>query len=110
MDELEPQIEAMRGKLNETQAQVRKMQSEKDKINDEFAKAKERHDGLVAEMTEKLRIANDRLTKFLSGGLSFSPAVATWEEALKEHDGDYAAAAKQYPELRDEYNKQKSLR
>ena len=104
MDEMVPKLESLQGKLAEADAQTRKMQSERDKITDEYAKAKDRHDGLVAEMTEKLKVANDRLAKFLNGGLTFSPTAGSWLEALKECGGDYAQAASRYPELRDKYN------
>jgi hypothetical protein len=42
---------------------------------------------------------NQKITRLLSGGLSFTPDVETWEQALKLCKDDYVEARKQYPEL-----------
>lgn len=58
----------------------------------------------VSEANAARDDAVNRLARFLSGAMTFSPGPANWAEALKAHGGDYVAAAKAHPELRDKFN------
>jgi ATP-dependent protease ClpP protease subunit len=64
----------------------------------------------INDLTKCLKDAQEQNHKFLAGGMSFTPTVETWEEAMQLCKGDYAVAAKTYPKLRDEYNERKRQR
>jgi hypothetical protein len=86
----------------------RQMQSERDKARDELTKATAAHVLTVENLTARLEAANTRVQRFLGTALAFSPAIESWQDALASCAGDYAAAAKQYPDLRRQYEKQNS--
>lgn len=106
--EFSSQVEALKERCNKADTHARAMQSARDKAESDLTKARADHAASLSEMSAKMKDATDRLAKLLHGGLAFSPAPQTWEEALKACGGDYATAAKNHPELRREYNKQKS--
>jgi len=65
----------------------RKTQGERDSARAQVEKL----DVAVKESTAKLE-------QLLVGGMSFTPSIDTWEEALKECAGNYETARKQYPD------------
>jgi len=65
----------------------RKTQGERDSARAQVEKL----DAAVQESTAKLE-------QLLVGGMSFTPSIDTWEEALKECAGNYETARKQYPD------------
>jgi ATP-dependent protease ClpP protease subunit len=94
-------------------------------LNRQIAELIEKHNGKVAELTKQAEVAatkfneeiskinkclaeaNDRNGKLLGGGMSFEPTgPETWEEAMQFCKGDYEAAVKKYPKLRDAYQQQ----
>ncbi len=79
---------ALQAKLDASIAEARKLQSERDQAR----AALEKRTAEVTEMTAKL-------ARLLSGGLTFTPAVETWEQALKACGGDYEKARKQFPDV-----------
>ena len=80
-----------------------KVQSERDKALATIKRIKAEHEVSLTEMSEQLRVANERASKLLDGSLAFSSGPATWTEALEACGGEYDVAAKQYPELRDAF-------
>jgi len=56
-----------------------------------------------AEMQTALEKANARIIKLTIGGLTFSPMIETWEEAMKATGGDYVTARARYPDAYQEY-------
>ena len=66
----------------------RKTQGERDSARAQVEKL----DAAVKESTAKLE-------QLLAGGMSFTPSIDTWGEALKECAGNYETARKQYPDL-----------
>lgn len=56
-------------------------------------------DGLTTQLNE----TTDKLNKLLSGALTFTAGISTWDDAMRECGNDYVAAAEKYPELRREY-------
>jgi ATP-dependent protease ClpP protease subunit len=99
--------EGYESKIESLNALASKLQSEKDKLRAELDKITKQNKANLEDMSAKLKDATDRLGKFLSGGLSFCPAPKTWAEAMTACNGDYVAAARAYPELKDAYNKAK---
>jgi len=93
-------------RLTAAQANERKMQGERDKALADLALDRENHSRSLREMSDQLKLATDRVAQFLNGGLSFSPAPQTWEDALKACGGEYVKAARAYPELKQAYNAQ----
>lgn len=85
---LTAEIVAVNGKLDASIAEARKLQGERDQARAHAEKIK-------AALDE----ANAKVARLLSGGLSFSPAIETWAEALKACNGDYEKARKQFPEV-----------
>lgn len=95
---------------------IREHQSAKDVAEGKAKNALKQSDVRSAEMqkqieslTVTLQEANDRLAKFLGGGLAFTPApIETWEEAMQVSNGDYEKAAKldQDRKLREKFNRE----
>ena len=80
-------------KLNSALAQA-------NKTIEEMAEA---HKAEVEDLTQKLEDVSAKLRKHLSGGMTFTPAPQSWEEALAACENDYVKAARAYPELQKEY-------
>jgi ATP-dependent protease ClpP protease subunit len=58
----------------------------------------------ISDLTKSLKDANERNGKLLGGGMAFEPAGPdTWEEAMQACNGDYVAACKKYPKLKEAY-------
>jgi len=55
-------------------------------------------------LQKSLDEAAEKTSKLLAGGMTFQPEVKTWEEAVTTCNGNYAEAAKRFPELKKEYN------
>jgi ATP-dependent protease ClpP protease subunit len=96
--DLAPKIKDLEKRAADATANASKLQGEKDKISAEFEKFRK-------ESAEKLTESNARLSKLLGGSVSFSPAPMTWAEAVKSCGGKYSEAARQFPELRQEFEK-----
>jgi ATP-dependent protease ClpP protease subunit len=96
--DLAPKIKDLEKRAADASANASKLQGEKDKLSAELEKFRK-------ESAEKLTESNARLSKLLGGSVSFSPAPMTWAEALKSCGGKYAEAARQFPELRQEFEK-----
>ena len=54
-------------------------------------------------MTVGIGIGAAWLAQYLAGALTFQPEILTWAQAMEVCGGDYAKAAKQYPQLREQY-------
>ena len=80
-------ILTLRTKLATEQETARKLQSERDQLRAANEKA-----------VESLKQANSHIQRLLSGGLSFSASIETWQQALDACDGDYDTARRKYPE------------
>jgi hypothetical protein len=81
-------VASITAKLDVSIAAERKLQAERDRTQ----AALEKNQAALDE-------ANSKITRLLSGGMSFSPSIETWAQALKACKDDYAEARKQYPEL-----------
>jgi len=77
---------------------ARKHQGERDAEVAAHAKTKSIYEGKLAEAKEALDKANARLCKLTLGSLTYSPAIESWEEAMRACNGDYAEARKKYPD------------
>ena len=53
----------------------------------------------VEKLGAALAETTAQIERLLGGGMNFSPALDTWEEALKECGNNYEQARKKYPEL-----------
>jgi ATP-dependent protease ClpP protease subunit len=96
--DLAPKIKELEKRAADATANASKLQGEKDRLSAEFEKFRK-------ESAEKLTESNARLSKLLGGSVSFSPAPMTWAEAVKSCGGKYSEAARQFPELRQEFEK-----
>ncbi len=94
-------------KLKETNkaqaALIAKLQSEKDKAEARAVASDKSADDRCKVLREQLDSATARLSKFVDAAAAFSPAIESWEEAMVACGSDYEKAAKQYPELRKQY-------
>ena len=97
-------MKSLESKLKAAEKIAAKYQGERDALSAKLSALEKSSLEQVKVLTEKLDAATARASKFLSGALSFSPDVQTWEEAIKACDGDYAKAAKKYPELKKAFN------
>jgi len=75
-------------KHDSSEAAGRKLQADRDTARAQVEK-------LTAALTE----STGKLEKMLAGGMTFSPTVETWEEVLRECEGNYEKARQQFPEL-----------
>ncbi len=76
------------GKLDASVAEARKFQGERDQARATV----EKNAVAIDELTEKI-------TRLLSGGLTFSPSVETWAQAMAACDGNYEKARKQFSDV-----------
>ena len=105
------------GKLTDLTAQAKKsgeesskFQGERDTARSELATLRTESKARSDELTEQLNTATGTIKQYMSGALKFEPApepVDTWEKALEECGGDYAAAKAKYPEILEAYKKSK---
>lgn len=79
---------AITAKLEASVAEARKLQGERDQAR----AALEKRTAEVADMTVKL-------SRLLAGGLTFTPAIESWADALKASGGDYEKARKNFPDV-----------
>jgi ATP-dependent Clp protease protease subunit len=100
-------IATLEKRMSDSISHGRTLQSERDKLLAEAGRMKAEHEKSLNDLTGRLQVAQARLAKFVDGALSFSPSPTSWADALRICGGDYAKAAKQYPELKREYNQQK---
>ena len=96
-------VEKLTGTVRAQAALIAKLQSEKDKAEAKAQAAEKSADERVKTIREQLESATARLSKFVDAAAAFSPAVETWDEAMRACGGDYEKAAKQYPELKKRY-------
>lgn len=82
------EIASANSKIEAGIAEARKLQGERDHARAQVEKTK-----------AALEEANAKIARLLSGGLSFTPAIETWAEALRACNGDYEKARKQFPEV-----------
>jgi len=61
-----------------------------------------------AEMQVALEKANAQIIKLTIGGLTFSPAIESWEEAMKATGGDYVQARRRYPDAYQDFMNRKN--
>lgn len=101
------QVEDLSRRLEQAEAEARRHQSAYDKAVAEAARAAQDADLALALVTARLEEATERAEKYVTGALTFTAAVETWEQAMAACGGDYATAAKQYPQLADEYRTRK---
>jgi len=81
-------VKRVQGQLDVSVAEARKLQGERDQAR------------AIAEKTKAaLDEATAKITRLLSGGLTFTPSVETWEQALATCGNDYEKARKQFPEV-----------
>jgi len=99
---------AYESKIKSLEKLVKDFQSKSDSLTAQLSVLKKTSEDSDKELSAKLKDAESRLSKFLSGALSFSSAPETWEEALKSCSGDYVQAAKKYPELKKAFNERKN--
>jgi ATP-dependent protease ClpP protease subunit len=85
---LTAEFATLTAKLESSISAERKLQAERDRTQ----AALEKNQAALDE-------ANSKITRLLSGGMSFSPSIETWAQALAACKGDYAEARKQHPEL-----------
>jgi len=81
-------VTELTGKLDASIAESRKLQGERDQARAFGEKTKAALDEATA-----------KITRLLAGGLTFTPAVDTWADALKACGGDYEKARKQFPDV-----------
>lgn len=74
-------------KLDTSIAEARKLQGERDHARSQADKHKIALDESTAQVT-----------KLLAGGLTYTPSVETWEQAMAASGNDYEKARRQFPE------------
>jgi hypothetical protein len=95
--------DAMKKSADDASANARKLQGERDALKAELEKVR-------TESVAKVGELEGRLSKLLGGSVSFSPGPVTWADAMKTCGGNYATAAKQFPELRKEYERNNKVK
>jgi muramoyltetrapeptide carboxypeptidase LdcA involved in peptidoglycan recycling len=82
---------------------AKKFQGQYDKEVEQRKADQKQFETRQAEMQAALEKANARIIKLTIGGLTFSPMIETWEEAMKASSGDYVQARTRYPDAYQEY-------
>lgn len=100
---LDEEVGELKRRLDAAEKLASRLQSERDKLAAQLASANKTADERAANLREEITALTARLQKHLSGALTFQPAVESWEEALRACKGDYAEAAKKYPDLLKQY-------
>lgn len=93
------------GPIAELKAQITALDSNSRKFQGERDAAR----ASVEKLTATLAEANARLEKLLAGGMRFTPAIETWEQAMKACEGDYEKARKTYPDVYHQQREQDRL-
>jgi len=81
-------ISDVQGNLDAQIVETRKLQGERDQSRAFGEKTKAALDEATA-----------KIARLLSGGMTFTPSVETWADALKAAGGDYEKARKQFPDV-----------
>jgi len=106
-EEFHQAVNDLQARLTGLETLTRRLQGERDAARAELSKERENRTKDVAEMTAKLQETEGRLARHLSGSLSFVAGPQTWLAAMEACGGDYATAAKRFPELRRAFNEAK---
>ena len=101
------QMEALKAKLETAEALASKHQSERDKALEQVKQTRADCDKVCAGLRAELDISTERLRKYVSGALTFSPSVDSWEDALKAYGGSYEKAIAAHPDLCKAYRQEK---
>jgi len=104
------QIDALKTSLESAQAESRKFQGEADKLKSKLIQTEAEADRRCSDLRAQLDDATEKLRKYVSGALKFSPAIETWDDALAANGGDYAKAAANHPDLLAHYREQRNNR
>ena len=96
-------VEKLKAALKSAEDRASLFQSEKDKAVAATRKAEADADKRCADLRAQLEEATEKLRKFVSGALTFSPAIETWEDAMAACGQDYPKAKEKYPELCAKY-------
>jgi ATP-dependent protease ClpP protease subunit len=103
LTEFGDQIGKVKQALAEADKAARTHQSEKDRLAAQLAAAIRSGDERAATLRAELDAAAVKLKQFVSGALTFAPAIETWAEALASCGGDYARAAARHPQVLEQY-------
>jgi len=101
--ELTSKLEELSKRLAVAEKEARANQSEKDRLSSALKSLEAAARKQSEDMTKQIKELEIRLAKHVAGSLTFSPAVETWEDAMRTCGGNYAKAAEAYPELRKRY-------
>ena len=81
-------------------ALIAKLQSAADKAKAELAELQKIHATAMETHAAEVGSLRSRLDRFLSPATSLQgSSIETWEQALAAHDGDYAEARRQHPDI-----------
>jgi len=101
--EYQAAVERLNAKIKAQESLLRDLQSAKDRAEARAVAAEKGAEDRCKKLREQLDAASARLSKFVDAAASFSPAIESWEEAMRASGGDYEKAAKQYPDLLKRY-------
>jgi ATP-dependent protease ClpP protease subunit len=101
--EFEYQAVALKTRLTSVEKEAAKNQSDKDRALAQVQTVQKTAEDRIAVLTAQIKELTDKWTKHVSGSLTFSLPVETWEDAIRECGGVYEKAAVKYPELRKMY-------
>ncbi|MEN6360051.1 MAG: Clp protease ClpP [Smithella sp.] len=103
VSEFGTQVSALKVELELAQTESRKHQSEKDKLTAALKTTQAMSDERAEVLRKELETATAKLKQFLSGALTFSPAIETWADALAACNGNYEKARSQYAAIFEKY-------
>jgi ATP-dependent protease ClpP protease subunit len=106
--ELGDQAEALKARLAVIEKEARLNQSEKDRLAAQLVQVQKVADERAEKLRKEVKDATDKLARHVAGSLTFQPAVETWEDAMRACAGNYVKAAKEYPELLNQYRARKA--
>lgn len=89
-------------KIEQMDKAVAEAEAEADKKDGLLSKMQgERDSGLarIAALQDSLKEAKEKMDKLTAGGMTFSPDIETWEDAMQACEGDYVKARKEHPKL-----------
>ena len=88
-------VSELAGTITEKDSAIALLEERLEKLQALQSRTQSERDKLALAQTE----TQAKLSKLLAGGMSFTPGVETWGEALAACGGDYAAARKSHPDV-----------
>ena len=107
VSEFAEQVTDLKEKLQAAEDRCSQFQSERDKAHAQLTQTRTEADKVAAGLRLEIEQLTDRLTNYVKGALTFTPAVETWEDAMRSCGDNYVKAKEKYPDLCEKFRAEK---